>query len=157
MRKQRKEDLERHVTEVNTLLKKANGEVSEGGEMTENGDEEDEWEGFKEPGPEDINRKEEYINEDKYTTVTIEKVGISKEGFSKAGEDSTEESDDDKENNTEAVHGSKKRVWTKEKPRSGQPKKKKKKFRYETKAERKVTRLKQSAKNRAQANARKGK
>ena len=46
-----------------------------------------------------------------------------------------------------------KRVWTKERP-SG-PKKKKKKFKYESKAERKVTRYKERSGNRAKAKARK--
>lgn len=45
-----------------------------------------------------------------------------------------------------------KRVWTKQKP--GLPKRKRKKFRYESKAERKVTRLKEHSGNKVQAKAR---
>ena len=158
MRQQRKEDLERHVQEVNALLKKANGELSEEAEGEENEaadekGEDEEWTGFEEPV--EINR-EEYIDEDKYTTVTVETVDISKNGFSKPEEAGSEE---DSEGGREAAVGSKlqasnKRVWTKEKPSKDRPKKKKKKFRYESKADRKVTRLKERSKNREQAKAR---
>jgi ribosomal RNA-processing protein 17 len=47
-----------------------------------------------------------------------------------------------------------KRIWTKEKPKTEWPKKKKKKFRYESKADRKVTRYKEGAKKRKQKEAR---
>ena len=49
-----------------------------------------------------------------------------------------------------------KKVWTKEKPTNGvqKPKKKKKKFRYESKGERKMTRMKEKSKNTRQAKAR---
>ena len=154
MRQQRKEDLERHVQEVNALLKKANGELSEEAEGEENEaadekEEGEEWTGFEEPV--EINR-EEYIDEDKYTTVTVETIDISKSGFSKPEEE-------DSEGGREAAVGSKlrtsnKRVWTKEKPSKDRPKKKKKKFRYEGKVDRKVTRLKERSKNREQAKAR---
>ena len=158
MRQQRKGDLERHVQEVNTLLRKVNGELSEEGEGGEDeaADEEgedEEWTGFEEPV--EINREEEYIDEDKYTTVTVETVDISKSGFSKPEAGSGEDS----EGGREVAVGSKlqasdKRVWTKEKPSKDRPKKKKKKFRYESKADRKVTRLKERSKNREQAKAR---
>jgi ribosomal RNA-processing protein 17 len=47
-----------------------------------------------------------------------------------------------------------KRIWTKERPKTEWPKKKKKKFRYESKADRKVTRYKEGAKKRKQKEAR---
>ena len=47
-----------------------------------------------------------------------------------------------------------KRIWTKERPRTEWPKKKKKKFRYESKADRKVTRMKEGAKKRKAREAR---
>lgn len=158
MRQQRKEDLERHVQEVNALLKKADGELSEGededDEAADEEGEDEEWTGFEEPV--EINREEEYIDEDKYTTITVETVDISKSGFSKPEEAGSEE---DSEGGREAAVGSKlqasnKQVWTKEKPSKDRPKKKKKKFRYESKADRKVTRLKERSKNREQAKAR---
>ena len=145
MRQKRKDDLEKHVNEVNTLLRKANGDPSS---PSHTSDSEKEFEGFDEPVVEPIDEQEEYIDEDKYTTVTIESVGISKDGFEKAvnGDEDGEESKN---------KGSEKRVWKKEKPKTNRPKKRKIKFRYESKAERKVTRMKQGARNRREAQARK--
>ncbi|KAF2810413.1 uncharacterized protein BDZ99DRAFT_520483 [Mytilinidion resinicola] len=151
IRQQRKEDLERHVNEVNALLKKASADLNGGGEETDDDEDEDEWEGIAEELPPPIDREEEYIDEDKYTTVTVESVDISKSGFSKPEEDGgTQEGGDaaSKEPN------SKKRVWTKDNPHKDKPKKRKVKFRYETKSERKVTRFKERSKNRSQAKAR---
>jgi ribosomal RNA-processing protein 17 len=154
MRQQRKIDLEKHVNEVNLLMRKAAGEAT----PSDSSDSEGEFEGFDDDEPasaapviEEINREDEYIDEDKYTTVTIEGVNITKEGF---------ESAKDKESEKKAgeVDGEgKKRVWTKEKPKSSAPKKRKKKFRYEAPAERKAARMKQGAKNKAKAQARRGK
>lgn len=164
MRKRRREDLDKHVREVNQLLKKANGEVSDDGENGNGDESESEFEGFDDAAPEfePVNREEEYIDEDKYTTVTVESVGISKTGFERAGDESEdEEVEGDEENKDSGGEGGdagkKKREWTKEKPKSEKSKKKKKKFRYETKAERKMTRMKQGARKRAAATARKGK
>lgn len=151
IRQQRKEDLERHVSEVNMLLRRANGDPSDADNDSNASDEEEEWEGFADPiVPEEINREEEYIDEDKYTTVTIESVGISKEGFEKAGGEKKDEKDGEDEKK-------KKRVWTVEKPKRTRPTVKKKKFRYESPADRKAARMKIGAKNRAAAEARKGK
>jgi ribosomal RNA-processing protein 17 len=131
---------------VNRLVKQANGDIP-GLSDNDDSDEED-----------------EYIDEDKYTTVTIESVGISREGFSRPGEDLDPEADKARkaaeakaaEEAKESGNGrpeikrdaNGKRIWTKERPRTEWPKKKKKKFRYETKADRKVTRQKEGAKKR---------
>jgi ribosomal RNA-processing protein 17 len=88
--------------------------------------------------------------------VTIESVDISRAGFSKPG---GEDEDAAKEDTAKAeavkakdepkrVDANGKRIWTKERPRTEWPKKKKKKFRYENKADRKVTRFKEGAKKR---------
>jgi ribosomal RNA-processing protein 17 len=159
LRQQRKVDLEKHVEEVNRLVKQANGDVSEPGDDEED-EEEDEFTGFQEPEP--INQEDEYIDEDKYTTVTIESVGISKAGFSRPGEDGEEGGKEGggKEGDGGGKEGgaegeSKKRVWTKAWPKNNdKPKKKKKKFRYETKTERKAERMKQGLKKRKQKEAR---
>jgi ribosomal RNA-processing protein 17 len=125
----------------------------------EDGSEDEEFTGFDEPPPqqlEEIDREDEYIDEDKYTTVTVESVAISKEGFEKTKSGGKEGGEgDNKENDGERE--AKKRVWTKERPKTDRPKKRKKKFRYETKAERKETRMKQGARNRKEAAARKAK
>jgi len=135
------------VNEVNSLLKQANGDMSEGGDEETDCDE-DEWKGFNEELLPPIDREEEYIDEDKYTTVTVETVDITKNGFSKPDEEDGLQEEASKE-----LDG-KKRVWTKDKPSKDRPKKRKVKFRYETKAERKVTRFKERSKNRSQAKAR---
>ncbi|KAH3954743.1 hypothetical protein HBI56_039150 [Parastagonospora nodorum] len=166
LRQQRKIDLEKHVEEVNRLVKQANGEITgltdaeSGSEDEDDDDDEEEFTGFQDPEP--INQEDEYIDEDKYTTVTIESVNISRDGFSKPGEDDddavTKKVDAKEDGEVVGKDGKKeiqrdengKRIWTKERPRTEWPKKKKKKFRYESKADRKVTRYKEGAKKRKQ-------
>lgn len=161
LRQQRKVDLEKHVEEVNRLVKQANGDVPGLGEMSDSQGEEDdeeEFTGFQEPEP--TNQEDEYIDEDKYTTVTIESVGISKAGFSTPGDEDTNVKTSSHEGggeNKEPDAEVKKRVWTKAWPKSDKPKKKKVKFRYETKTERKAERMKQGAKKRKQKEARENK
>jgi len=93
-------------------------------------------------------------------------VGISREGFSRPGEDSETANKPPIEEESKEVGKEKggkqeikrdangKRIWTKERPRTEWPKKKKKKFRYESKADRKVTRMKEGAKKKKQREAR---
>jgi ribosomal RNA-processing protein 17 len=158
LRQQRKVDLEKHVEEVNRLVRQANGEVENlnpdlAAESNSDSDaSDDEFTGFTDPAP--INEQDEYIDEDKYTTVTIETVGISRSGMSRPGEDEAEEKARQDEARAKEAEA-KKRVWTKERPKTDRPKKKKIKFRYETKAERKLERAKQGAKKKKQAAARK--
>jgi ribosomal RNA-processing protein 17 len=139
--------LEEHVEAVNRALREV-----EGG-STEDGTEDEVWGGIeddeKENAPELVDHEEEYIDEDRYTTVTVEAVDVSKEGLLRlADDDSSEETMEaeatlaDKE-----VNGKKK--WPK--------KPKKKKFRYESKAERKMTRAKQKSGNKARTEARRDK
>lgn len=160
MRQQRKEELEKHVESVNALLRQAAGEDGEAGDASEGEGTEEEWGGIEEPAEAEVNREDEYVDEDKYTTVTVEAVDIDREGIH-TGETAEEKAEDagggekDKAA-TDAPSEAKKRIWTKEKPKTGKPKKKKQKFRYESKAERKFTRSKQQLKNREQAKARRG-
>ena len=170
MREGRKRDLEEHVKAVNAALR-------EGSDLDENGSgEEDEgWAGFGggneaedaavNAQPEVLDREDEYIDEDKYTTVTVEAMDVTRDGLQKAfevdGRKPTNEdgaaAGDDKGSPTEVGKPEQgKRVWTKEKPKKtkDQPKKKKRKFRYESKADRKVTRQKEKAGNKAKAKER---
>ena len=110
-----------------------------------------------EPPP--IDEEAEYIDEDRHTTVTIEAVDVTKEGIYKVVDEASDEEvvvaeGEEKAIQTDRVNiqGQSKRAWTKERP--SDPKKKKKKFRYESKAERKVTRYKERSGNRAKAKAR---
>jgi ribosomal RNA-processing protein 17 len=93
-------------------------------------------------------------------------VGISREGFSRPGDESdtaVKPPVEEKEAEASKDSGGKpeikrdangKRIWTKERPRTEWPKKKKKKFRYESPADRKATRMKEGAKKRKQKEAR---
>ncbi len=144
MREERKQELEEHVQAVNQALKEVKG-VGAGLES----EDEDAWGGIEEERDvEVLDREEEYIDEDRYTTVTVEAVDVSKEGLRRVVDD--EESDEapdlvPAETTKEDIS---KKKWPK--------KERKKKFRYESKAERKVTRGKQKAGNKARADARKG-
>lgn len=119
-------------------------------------DEENEapWNGIPDDPIEPIDHEAEYIDEDKYTTVTVEEVDVSKEGLQRIlGEDEEDEETIRNRKKKEAAvklkeEAAKKKVWPK--------KEKKKKFRYESKAERKFTRGKQKAGNKAKADARRG-
>jgi len=140
--------LEEHVEAVNALLT----EVKTPGLDDEDTTEDEGWGGIQDDiVKEVIDHEEEYVDEDRYTTVTIEAVDVSKEGLHKVAEE--EESDDTMNAEVEVAKpegkGEKgKKVWPK-KPR-------KQKFRYESKAERKATRGKQKAGNKAKADARRG-
>ena len=136
--------MEEHVEAVNALLKDVNG----GG--ADEDDDEDVWNGIEdeEPVVDAVDHEEEYIDEDRYTTVTVEAVDVSKEGLVKVGEEDSEDETAEADTKPVEKEASGKKVWP-EKP-------KKKKFRYESKAERKVTRGKQKAGNKARADARRG-
>ncbi|KAI9697593.1 MAG: hypothetical protein M1836_004543 [Candelina mexicana] len=165
MRDERKADLEKHVETVNTLLRKANEGFIESGddELSDGPVENEEWDGIDEVPA--INHEDEYIDEGKYTSVTVEAIDISKDGLRKVEtideKNSDAEADEEKETCGDSGKLRKasserdakgKRIWTKEKP--NKPKKKKKKFHYENKAERRVTRFKERSGNKAKARAR---
>lgn len=109
----------------------------------------------------EIDQEAEYIDEDRYTTVTIETMDLSRDGLEKVGKEARVGSESLAEEKPESVKAAPaqiqgKRIWTRQKPdREGQTaKKKRKKFRYENKAERKMTRSKEKSKNSKQAQAR---
>ncbi|KAJ4361520.1 hypothetical protein N0V95_001772 [Ascochyta clinopodiicola] len=157
LRQQRKTDLEKHVSETNRLMRLANGDIPSEAEDSSSDSDADPAEatfhGFDDP----INQEDEYVDEDKYTTVTVETVGINRTGFSRPGEEEAELKKEQEAREEKEREEKKKRVWTKEKPRNDRPKKKKVKFRYETKAERKVERMKQGMKKKKLAEKRKPK
>jgi ribosomal RNA-processing protein 17 len=133
---------------VNALLDDVNTRFDNG-----EGDDE-EWGGIEEEEAqiEPVDHEEEYIDEDKYTTVTVEAVDISKEGIKKSGED---EHGDEEDGITE-VQGKVSKEDKDEKVKKVWPKKPKKKFRYESKTERKLTRIKQRSGGKSRAGARRG-
>ena len=156
LRQQRKVDLEKHVSETNRLMRLANGDIPSESESEPDSDSEDPltgdsvFTGFDDP----INESAEYIDEDKYTTVTVETVNINRVGFSRPGEEEAELRKEAALREEKEKEEKKKRVWTKERPKTDRPKKKKVKFRYETKAERKVERMKQGMKKKKLAEKR---
>lgn len=134
-------------------LKRLNEEDTDG-ETTGSGSEHegDEWEGFEEPPA--VDYEAEYIDEDKYTTVTVEEMDPSREGLlkSQAEEDSEDEVQTSK---SEADLQSKQAAEkTQKKSSDTKPKKKKKKFRYESKEERKLARAKERMSRARKAQAR---
>lgn len=141
------------------LVRKANPDISDAEEEDDEDEAEgEEWAGIEEPDR--VDAMDEYVDEDKYTTVTIEAMDDPR--------DTQADSEDQakaaaaakaKEDALKAGTDKKKRIWTREKPGNGvsKVKPKKKKFRYESKAERKVTRQKQNSKNTAAAKERRSK
>ncbi|KAH9910028.1 nucleolar protein 12-domain-containing protein [Xylariomycetidae sp. FL2044] len=175
LREDRKRKVEEHVQHVEAMLKEArhagyvgsDDDEEEEKEVVE-GDGVEEWGGIqddstKPPGRAvavatlagvidrgGVDHEEEYIDEERHTTVTVESVNVSKDGLTsyKAGAGGDEESGDDsdetagdpekKQQQQQAASGT-----TKNRP----PKKKKPKFRYETKSERQLNQRKQKVKN----------
>lgn len=155
LRQQRKEDLKAHVEAVDAVLSAQRGDMMDG-------EDDEEWDGVdEEPETADIGgEEEEYVDEEKYTTVTVEAMPSSTtqhiddelelEGLAKKA--AAEEAARERE---KAEKSRKLKPW--EKPRwDGKEKKKKPKFRYETKAERAVGRMKAKSKNSKAASARRG-
>lgn len=166
LRDERKRELEERVKIVDAYMKPALPVDESNGRETgsDDSDQVDEDSGKDQP-PEKIDHEAEYIDEDKYTSVVVEEVGVDRDGFVRA--DGSDQSDDevaaddqsnhDQTNNTKPEPAAK-RKWTHDKPKdaASKAKTKRKKFRYESKAERKVERGKQRAKNSKQAKARRG-
>ncbi|KAM0690457.1 hypothetical protein Q7P36_009224 [Cladosporium allicinum] len=142
MREQRKADLQIHLKEFNAELRKQNPDIPDESESDDDA-EEATFEGFGEV--DDIDGQEdEYVDEDKYTTVTVEAMGGSDDEVDKTAHVPKPEED------KTLFAKPKKPATTKE----GKLKQKKRNFRYETKAERKTTRDKQKKRNNKEATAR---
>lgn len=123
------------------MLKASQAATAEGDEESEPNEE---WGGFTdEPNLDIIDHQEEYVDEDRYTTVTVETVSVTRDGFEKPTLSDDEESNNDTatakdtEEASETPHKDKK---------NDRPRKKKKQFRYETKFERSLSNAKQRVK-----------
>ncbi|KAH7008014.1 nucleolar protein 12-domain-containing protein [Ilyonectria destructans] len=139
-REDRRREVEDHVNTVNRLLQES--EVA-GGVDKDSDESADEWDGFPDqPNLDIVDHEEEYIDEDRYTTVTVESVSVSRDGLYKPQLDEKVEKDENEtdKKDTEA---------DKEDSRPERPKKKKKKFRYESKIERQLTERKRKIKSRS--------
>lgn len=129
-------------------MKKQNAELSESEDAGGVNGEDLEWEGI-EDGEENVAQDEEFVDEDKFTTVTVEAMGDPREG--------SDESDPEPKAKEAVTNGEAKAPKKETGNRASKPKQKKRKFRYESKAERQVTRQKQKSKNHAAKLRRKGK
>lgn len=111
-------------------------------EAAEDNDDE-EWDGIAdEPNLDIIDHQEEYVDEDRYTTVTVESVVVSRDGLAKpelVDEDDTASTEVIEEKADEEEPSSRKKDHDR-------PRKKKKQFRYESKFERSLTNAKQRVK-----------
>lgn len=117
------------------------------GEDSDAEEAEDNFEGFGD-AEQKAAEDEEYVDEEKYTTVTVEAMGEpgseDEEESKRIAEIKAKEAKEAKEK-ADAI-AKKKRPWAKD---SDKPKQKKRKFRYESKAERAATRGKQKKKGSA--------
>lgn len=119
-------------------------EEEETGNDTAKREQDDEWIGIEDPAPapklEPVDHEEEYIDEDLYTTVKIEAVSVDRDGLHNKAELEAEDSGD--EENQKEVNS---KASGDKKGRNDLPKKKKKKFRYESKLDRQLTNRKNKA------------
>lgn len=156
LREERKAELEAHVKAVNAMLPvqrvAIDSEDDDGAEDGGNG-----WEGIPDAQPIPIDHEEEYIDEDKYTTVTVEEVGISRDGIKRIQDGAEDDAEAPKPVQEQtSTSRSKRDPLKKTRDKDRRVKKKKKSFRYESPAERKVNRLKVREKNSKAAKARRG-
>ncbi|KAK5082691.1 hypothetical protein LTR05_006571 [Lithohypha guttulata] len=158
LREERKADLERHVREVNAMLPSANIATNAVSDQEEVEEACEVWSGIQDAIPEPVDHEAEYIDEDKYTTVTVEEVDISRDGISKLKDGTGEEVEEGDKTSTSgcASTSRQKPSTTRIKDKDKRPKRKKKAFRYESPAERKANRLKDKAKKSKQAQMRRG-
>ncbi|KAH8127972.1 hypothetical protein FP744_10000423 [Trichoderma asperellum] len=153
LRDERMKEVEEHVEHVNKLLRESGAIEDDATEQQSQSDEEaneGEWDGFPDrPNLDIVDHEEEYIDEDRYTTVTVESVSISRDGLERP-EKPQEEAEEDKDGEADKVDDDKSA-----KKGPVRPKKKKQKFRYESKIERQLAGRRQKAKSSAKASARK--
>ncbi|KAL8912144.1 MAG: hypothetical protein Q9171_002778 [Xanthocarpia ochracea] len=157
LRETRKADLEKHVEAVNTAVRKAENAFQKSDSSDDEGESLDEVVERLE-----VDREDDYLDEDKHTVVTVEAVDVSHEGLQKKDVSDEEGNDPLATTKAELVSPNGKVEAGKRDQRTNQgltkqPKKKKKKFRYESKAERKVTRIKERSGGRAKAKERRSK
>lgn len=121
--------------------------------------EDGEWDGIKDDDKaplEPVDHEEEYIDEDKYTTVTIEEVDVDKDGIHTKSEEE-KAAEQAKKRAEAAAKKAQDETANKLKMRKQWPKKEKKApFRYESKIERKLGREKLRNKNKKAKAARTG-
>ncbi|KAL8958852.1 MAG: hypothetical protein Q9193_004166 [Seirophora villosa] len=158
LRDDRRVDREKHVEAVNAAVRNAEGlhEVDASSD-----DHSAQWEGIEDS--KDVDHEDDYLDDDRHTVVTVEAVHVSHDGLQRSHDDPRSEDDGaqaggrkmEKGRNTDGktVKRSRTRNTKPSKDPDSRPRKKKK-FRYESKAERKVTRFKERSGGKAKAKAR---
>ncbi|CRG89811.1 hypothetical protein PISL3812_06850 [Talaromyces islandicus] len=148
IRENRTAEIQQALDESRKMLQQARGSVSGSESDSES---EDEWEGFEEPIP--VDHEAEYIDEDKYTTVTVEEMGTTRDDLRSNKEYSPAGDEVDHKTTTNSSTGKNDKP-VKPRQKVNSEKKRKKKFRYESKAERKLTQRKERMSNRKHARSR---
>lgn len=144
-REERRREVAEHVETVNKLLRESGAVTSQVGEDDSEEDVADQWNGFPdEPDLEIVDHEEEYVDEDRYTTVKIESVAVSRDGLCKPDQFENEAEEEARRKREAAEKAEAEAKLQK----SSRPKKKRKKFTYESKAERQLTDRKRKMKSR---------
>ncbi len=139
--------MEAHVEQVNSMLKVAREAGLDGDNNGTGADsEDDEWGGFDDEMPvEPVDHEEEYVDEDRFTTVVVQSVFVDRDGLHKPDDSSGAPTGNDETENQDQVEAPEQAA---KKDHGSRPKKAKEKFRYETKVERQAEARKQKAKKR---------
>ncbi|WYZ38928.1 hypothetical protein EsH8_III_000842 [Colletotrichum jinshuiense] len=149
IKQERQREVEDHVKAVSAILEEAQAANSDEDEEIKAGDFE-EWDGIEEPAQAQtdvVDYEDEYIDEDRYTTVKVEAISVTRDGFEKLHQDS-DEAEEDSQDESKAKKPAGNDKTTAPKARKEWPKKKPK-FRYESKLERQVGARKSKAKKKA--------
>ncbi|KAK3403278.1 nucleolar protein 12-domain-containing protein [Sordaria brevicollis] len=148
IREERQKNLEEHIQTVHKLLHEA--ELAGTDDKNTEKKSDDEWDGIsddevaEEPA---LDLEEEYIDEDRYTTVTVEAVSVDRDGIHKPRTLKDEEEEESEKNKKKkAAEEAALKEAEKKSKRNFPEKKKKRKFTYESKHERNVSERKQRAK-----------
>ncbi|OLN84484.1 Ribosomal RNA-processing protein 17 [Colletotrichum chlorophyti] len=154
IRQERQREVEEHVKAVNALLEEAQAADSDQDQEIQ-GEDFEEWDGIEEveqqPAQTDVvDYEDEYIDEDRYTTVKVEAISVTRDGLEKLHKDD----EDDEDEETSGPDGSKvEKAADDDKAAKAKAQrkefKKKAKFRYESKLERQVNERRTKAKKRA--------
>ncbi|KAK6832919.1 nucleolar protein 12-domain-containing protein [Apiospora arundinis] len=150
-RESRRQEVANHVKTVEALLRTADraGGVDSDDEAEDDESKNEEWDGLPDApvALEPVDHEEEFIDEDKYTSVTVESVSVSRDGLYRPEEEQAAIEEEERKAN-ESRRAAQGKV---ERPK----KTKKPKFRYESKADRATSARKLQAKKRIKANERK--
>ncbi|KAJ5938223.1 Nucleolar protein 12 [Penicillium verhagenii] len=152
LREERAADMKRIMEEHKSHLKRMKAEFdSDSDSNADEGSDEEEWGGIEEPPA--VDYEAEYVDEDKYTTVTVEEMDTSRDGLRNLakGDDSEEEEEEKPATKTPEAEAKPEKKFRKT---THKPKQKKKQFRYESKSDRKITASKQRSSNSRKAKAR---